>query len=154
MLQDKNIAKDDFFENLLIIKSAQDRHNYYFDEVKDLLFTTNQKGEIERKFEQALFGERTVVEDEDTEREKRVVEELMHQRNRANFLQNKVGGVQMARNREPTGDAEQEFAKVSKTNLAVPEASLLVNPEHIEGNYVIINKGLTEGQVKSIAQSL
>jgi len=53
-----------------------------------------------------IYGERTVVEDEDTDREKRLVDELMHHRNRANFLQLKVGGVQMARNREYTGDAE------------------------------------------------
>ena len=42
---------------------------------------------------------------------------------------------------------------MSKKNQGVPEAQLLVNPEHREGNYVMINKNLTAEQIKSISES-
>ena len=61
-----------------------------------------------------VYGEIVPSNEQETERETKLINELMDHRSRANFLQKKVGAVQVARNREPTGDAEQEFAKLSK----------------------------------------
>jgi hypothetical protein len=90
---------------------------------------------------------------EETAREKRLVDQLMNVRGRASYLQKKVGSTHLSKNRELTGDAELEFAKASKKYGALPEPHLQNCPQHVDNNYVIIDKALTEAQIQSISAS-
>jgi len=38
-MQQENMHKEDFFEHLLHVKDKQDRQQYYFDQVKDVVYT-------------------------------------------------------------------------------------------------------------------
>ena len=96
-------------------------------------------------------GDIDMKRDDETEREKRLIDELMNVRGRASYLQKKVGSTHLAKNKELTGDAELEFAKASKKYGALPEPHLQNCPQHVDKNYVIIDKALTEAQIQSIA---
>ena len=38
-----NIKKDDFIQNLILVKDEVDRQNVFFDQIRDLLFISDSK---------------------------------------------------------------------------------------------------------------
>ena len=65
------------------MKEANDRQQFYFDQVKDLLFTSYKKTIIDKLNDNDID---LSYDDEEIGREKKFINELMHVRSRAVFL--------------------------------------------------------------------
>ena len=68
---------------MIIVKEANDRQQFYFDQVKDLLFTSYKKTIIDKLDDNDID---LSYDDEEIGREKKFINELMHVRSRAVFL--------------------------------------------------------------------
>lgn len=68
---------------MIIVKEANDRQQFYFDQVKDLLFTSYKKTIIDKLNDNDID---LSYDDEEIGREKKFINELMHVRSRAVFL--------------------------------------------------------------------
>lgn len=149
ILRLENMEKEDFVENLILVKDQLDRQNFYFDQVKDLLFC-EEKSTFDKIHDEDLAIE---LESEDRY-EQAVVDEMVVQRNREAFLQKEIGQVLLQKNMEPTSDSKIEYAKqcYQHCSLSMP---LMINPaELVHGQFVIIGNSVDEGQAKSLAAAM
>ena len=83
LFKQENVGEDELIESLVCVEEDLDRQNLFFQEVKDLAFATAEKSTINQLHDGELSFDRT----QESENEKKIINELMNIRGRENYLQ-------------------------------------------------------------------
>ena len=83
LLKQEDVGEAELIESLVLVKEGLDRQNLFFEEVRDLKFPWSQKSTIDQIHDGEIHTEGT----QESEKEMRIINELMNIRGREVFLQ-------------------------------------------------------------------
>ena len=94
------------------------------------------------------------IETGQTARENEYVSEIMDIKNRNKYLQKDTGQIFMPKNLEQTFDQNIEYAKGCQQHGGIAVPGIIDGPDRHNKKLVVIDKTLTEAQVKAITDTL
>ena len=160
ILQDENISQEDYFEKIFLLRKYRKEKPIYFDEVDDIVINGVKKSLYQRLAHLESDEEEYVkIKDQTADLQEEpdnsaFIHQIENFMKKQKFLQEKIANAYQPKHEVPDKDIEIELIQQSKKNNSVPEPILLDQMYLNENKLAIINKLVTDGQLRSIALAL